>query len=292
MSRTDGVEQGFVSQAGARRWWSARGAARGGLFLLALLLALLTVSPFFWMISAALKGSGEVYSTTLIPINPTLDNFAFALSQGGFIRWVLNTLGVATIVSLSGLLFHSMAGYALARLRFPGRDALFFVLFSTYLISLPVIIVPLFMLVKTLSWVNSYVGLIIPAIFNVFGIFLLRQFYLGIPKELEEAAIIDGAGYWRIYWTIILPLSRPILSTLFVFFFLANWNSFLWPFIITNDPGLYLVQVGIASFKSQYTSAQNFVMAASTIVALPTVVLFLVFQRQLIESIKTSGIKG
>jgi multiple sugar transport system permease protein len=152
--------------------------------------------------------------------------------------------------------------------------------------------VPLFILVKALGWINSYTGLIVPAIFNVFGIFLLRQFYLGIPKEMEEAAVIDGAGYWRLYWEIVLPLSRPILATLFVFFFLANWNAFLWPLTITRDSELYLVQVGIMSFRQQYSSAQNYVMAGSVIVALPTVLLFLIFQRQLIESIKTSGITG
>ena len=244
------------------------------------------------MLSAALKGSGEVYSADLIPRHPTLNNFLFVLTQGDFVRWILNTFVISTVVSLAGLWFHSMAGYALARLDFPGREVLFFLLFSTYLVSLPVIIVPLFLLVKTFGWLNSYVGLIVPAIFNVFGIFLLRQFYLGIPKELEEAALIDGAGYWKIYWSIILPLSRPILATLFVFFFLANWNAFLWPLTITNDQSLYVVQVGITSFRSQYNSAQNYVMAASAIVALPTVVLFLIFQRQLIESIKTSGLKG
>ena len=138
---------------------------------------------------------------------------------------------------------------------------------------------------------NTYAGLIIPSIFNAFGIFLLRQFYLSLPRELEEAALIDGAGYWRIYWSIILPLSRPILSALAILFFLANWNSFLWPLTITSDQNLWVVQVAIASFQSQYTGAWNYIMAASTIVALPMLVLFVIFQRQIIESIKTSGMK-
>jgi multiple sugar transport system permease protein len=147
------------------------------------------------------------------------------------------------------------------------------------------------MLVRHLGMLNSYAGLIIPVIFNAFGIFLLRQFYISIPMELQEAAILDGASYWRIYWNIVLPLSRPILAALAVFFFLANWNAFIWPLTITTDQNLWVVQIAIASFHQQYTSSWNYIMAGSTIVALPTLLLFFFFQRQLIESIKTSGLK-
>ena len=184
-----------------------------------------------------------------------------------------------------------MAGYALARLRFRGREVIFLAMFSTFLVSLPVIIVPLFVLIKALGLLNSYAGLIIPSIFNAFGIFLLRQFYLGVPREIEEAAIMDGAGYWRIYWNVLLPMSRPILAALAILFFLANWNAFLWPLTIISDPKLWGVQVAIASFQGQYSAAWNSIMAASTVVALPTLVLFFVFQRQIMESIKTSGLK-
>jgi multiple sugar transport system permease protein len=193
-----------------------------------------------------------------------------------------------TVVAFS---FHPMAAFALARFRFPGRPLIYPPSFSALLVSLPVILVPLFVLVRAMGMLNSYAGLIIPAIFNAFGIFLLRQFYLGVPRELEEAAILDGAGYWRVYANIILPLSRPILAALAVFFFLANWNSFLWPLTITSDQSLWVVQIGIVSFKQQYASAQNYIMAASTVVAMPTMILFFIFQRQLVESIKTSGLK-
>ncbi len=264
---------------------------RTALFVLALSLGTITVAPLLWMVSSAFKGEGEIYSLALIPERPTLANFEYVFTQAPFGRWMANSFAISVVVTVLGLWFHSMAGYALARLRFPGRDAIFFALFSTFLVSLPVILVPLFMLVRELGMINRYSGLVVPAIFHVFGIFLLRQFYLGIPGELEEAALIDGAGYWRVYWQIILPLSRPILAALSVFFFLANWNAFLWPLTITTDPDLYVVQVGITSFRQQYVSAQNYVMAASTVVALPTLVLFFVFQRQLIESIKTSGFK-
>lgn len=204
---------------------------------------------------------------------------------------MFNSFFVSATVTIIALLFHSMAAYALARLRFPGRELTFLLIFSTLLVSLPIILVPLFILVRELHMLNTYAGLIIPSIFNAFGIFLLRQFYLGIPRELEEAAIIDGANYWQIYSNLILPLSKPILAALAVFFFLTNWNSFLWPLTITTDSSKWVVQIAISSFQQQYSSSQNYIMAASVIVAVPTMLLFLFFQRQLVESIKTSGFK-
>jgi multiple sugar transport system permease protein len=254
-------------------------------------LALITASPLVWMVSASLKEPDEIFNSTLIPKHPTLENFEYVFTQLPFVRYILNTFFVAGAITVLALLFHSMAGYAFARLRFPGRETIFMIIFSTFLVSLQVIIVPLFILVQKMGMVNSYAGLIIPVTFNAFGIFLLRQFYLGIPLDLQEAAIIDGASYWGIYWNIMLPLSRPILSALAVFFFLANWNAFLWPLTITTNQDLWLVQLGIASFQGQYSAAWNYIMAASVVVAMPTLILFFVFQRQLVESIKTTGIK-
>jgi multiple sugar transport system permease protein len=261
------------------------------LFLATGLLAVMTIAPLLWMLSTAFKNPNEVFAGNLIPEAPTLANFLYVFTQVDFFRYLLNTLFVSATVTVIALFFHSMAGYALARLRFPGREVIFLAMFSTFLISLPVIIVPLFILVRSLGMLNSYAGLIIPAIFNAFGIFLLRQFYLGIPKELEEAAVIDGAGYWRIYWSIIVPLSKPILSALAILFFLANWNAFLWPLTVIGDPDLRMVQVAVASFQAQYTASWNYIMAASTVVALPTLVMFVLFQRRIVESIKTSGLK-
>jgi multiple sugar transport system permease protein len=265
--------------------------SRWALFLSTAVLAILTAAPLVWMVSAAFKPPAEIFNSSLIPQHPTLDNFSYVFTKLPFTRYILNTFFVAGTITVIALFFHSMAGYAFARLKFPGRDLIFLCIFATFLVSLPVIIVPLFILVRQLGMVNNYAGLIIPAIFNAFGIFLLRQFYLGIPGELQEAAIIDGATYWGIYWNIMLPLSRPILSALAVFFFLVNWNSFLWPLTITTNQDLWVVQVAIASFHSQYSAAWNYIMAASAVVALPTLILFFFFQRQLVESIKTSGIK-
>ena len=261
------------------------------LYLTGSMLSFMAVAPLFWMVSMSLKETNEVFSANLIPHRPTLDSFIYVFTQVNFFRYLWNTFFVSAVVTIVALAFHSMAGYALARLRFPGRDVIFLAMFATFLISQPVIIVPLFILARALGLLDSYAGLIVPSIFNAFGIFLLRQFYLAIPRELEEAAIIDGAGYFRIYWSIILPLSRPILSALAILFFLANWNSFLWPLTITSNQDLWMVQVAIASFRQQYNGSWNYIMAASTVVALPTLAMFVVFQKRIIESIKTTGIK-
>ena len=265
--------------------------ARIVLFLVTAILAVMTVVPLLWMLSIAFKRPDEVFNMSLVPGHATIDNFLTVFTKLDFLRFLLNTFFVSATVTAIALFFHSMAGYALARLRFPGRETIFLAMFATFLISLPVIIVPLFVLVRELGMLDSYAGLIIPAIFNAFGIFLLRQFYLSIPRELEEAAVVDGASYWRIYRSIILPLSRPILSALAILFFLANWNAFLWPLTVTANQKLWMVQVAVASFRNQYSAAWNYIMAASTIVALPTLIMFVLFQRRIIESIKTTGLK-
>jgi multiple sugar transport system permease protein len=259
--------------------------------LVGLVLALMTIFPLLWMVSIAFKTQRDMFDMSLIPVRPTFDNFVYVFSHVDFLHYIFNSALVSSVVTLVALLFHSMAGYALARLRFPGRDAIFLAMFSTFLISLPVIIVPLFIVARSLGLLNSYAGLIVPSIFNAFGIFLLRQFYISIPRELEEAARIDGASYWRIYWSVILPLSRPILSALAILFFLANWNAFLWPLTVVRSPDLTTVQVAIAGLQGQYSGAWNTIMAASVVVALPVLVLFLMFQRQMMDSIKTSGLK-
>jgi multiple sugar transport system permease protein len=261
------------------------------LYVVSSALAFMTVAPLFYMVSMSLKQTNEVFGTNLVPHHPTFGNFVYVFTQVDFIRFLWNTFFVSAVVTFIALIFHSMAGYALARLRFPGRDAIFLAMFATFLISQPVIIVPLFILARTLHLLDSYAGLIVPSIFNAFGIFLLRQFYLGVPRELEEAALIDGASYFRIWRSIILPLSRPIMSALAILFFLANWNSFLWPLTIISNQDLWMVQVAIASFREQYNGSWNYIMAASTVVALPTIVMFVIFQKRIVESIKTSGVK-
>jgi multiple sugar transport system permease protein len=254
------------------------------------LLAVVIVAPMFWVMFSALKPAGELFATGL-PSRLTLDNLTYVLTEIPLPRYLLNSAIVAVAVTGIALLTHSMAAYALARLRFPGRGLIFSLIISTLLVSLPVILVPLFLVVRELGLLDSYAGLIVPAIFNAFGIFLLRQFYLTVPRELEEAAELDGCGYWRRYWSVILPLSRPALSSLAVLFFLANWSAFLWPLTITRDPDLRVIQLGIAGLQGQYSSAYHYILAAAIIAAIPTVLVFLAGQRRLVDAMKTTGLK-
>lgn len=264
---------------------------RGVLLTVALAASLISVFPVLWMVSSSFKTRDTVTDGRLIPTDFTFDNFVYVFTEVPFARYLWNSFFTAAVITVVALLFHSMAAYALARLRFPGREKIFVLIFATLLITAPVVLIPLFLVARELGILNSYAGLIIPAIFNAFGIFLLRQFYLGFPRELEEAAIVDGCGHWRVYWNIVLPMSRPILSALAVFFFLANWNAFAWPLVATNDEDLTVVQLGISSFMTQYGSNWNYILAAATVAAIPTLALFFVFQRQIVESIKTSGLK-
>ena len=269
------------------RWTRSKVA----LLVLGIVLGLLTVFPLVWMVSGSFKTAAEVNSATLLPSAPTLDNYRYVFTEVPFLRYMLNSFFISATITVLALWFHSMAAYALARLKFRGRDTIFLLIFSTLLVSLPVILIPTFVVVRALGLVDSYAGLIVPAIFNAFGIFLLRQFYVSLPAELEEAALVDGASYWRIYRSVILPLSKPILSALAVFFFLANWNAFVWPLTITSDPDLRVVQLGIATFQQQYVGDWNYVLAAATVAALPTLLIFFFFQRQIVESIKNAGFK-
>jgi len=268
-----------------------RRPGRWVLLAVGVVLALLTVFPLVWMVMGSVKTPEEVNSPSLIPSTVTFENYVYVFSQVPFARYLFNSFFISAAVTVLALWFHSMAAYALARLDFPGRERIFLAIFATMLVSAPVTIIPTFIIVRTLGMVDNYAGLIVPAIFNAFGIFLLRQFYISLPDELEEAALVDGASYWSIYWRIVLPLSRPILSALAVFFFLANWNSFVWPMTVTSDPKLRVVQLGIQSFQQQYAADWNYILAASTVAALPTLAIFFVFQKQIVASIKTSGLK-
>src|SRR3954453_2609742 len=195
--------------------------------VLAHVLAIIAVEPLLWVLISVVKPAEDIFSFGW-PSTWTFDNLQYVLLKIPMPRFMLNSAIVAVAVTVIALFFHSVAAYALARLRFPGRGLIFSGIMSTLLVSLPVILVPLFLVAKQLGLLDSYAGLIIPSIFHAFGIFLLRQYYLNIPRELEEAAALDGCGYWRRYWSVILPLSRPVLASLSVLFFLANWNAFLW----------------------------------------------------------------
>ena len=278
-----------------RRKFTARTAgSRLALYLLAVFTFFFFAGPLLWMLSSALKSQPEVLARppVLVPETFHWDNFVQVFEQVAFGRWMINSAFVATAVTVVSLLFHSMAAYSLARLDYPGRNLIFIAILSTLMIPFTVILIPLFIVVDFIGWVDTYWGLIVPMIPHAFGIFLLRQFYLGLPRELEEAAIVDGASLVKVYTRIVLPLSRPIMAALGIFFFLANWNRFLWPLIITHDRDLYVVQVGMQQFSGERGTQYQLIMAASTIAVLPILVLFFVLQRRLIEGIKLTGLKG
>lgn len=258
------------------------------------LLALVFSFPFFWMVSSAFKPSDLifVYPPVLLPPSPTLENFRGVFEAAPFARYMFNSFFVSITVTVIALLLHAMCGYALARLQFPGRDLIFVGILSTLMIPFYTILIPLVLLVKWLGWLNTYWALIVPAIPHAFGIFWMRQFFLGMPLELEEAARVDGASRVRVFFAIALPLARPIMAALAVFFFLANWDAFLWPLVAANKEEMRVVQVGISSFVGEHGSAWNLILAGSTIAILPTLILFFALQRFIVRSIKMTGLKG
>lgn len=267
---------------------------RAILYAVLVVALIIVVFPLMWLLSSSFKPGDEVfaYPPALLPAKPSLDNFVELLTEYPFARWLANSFFVASAVTGLSLLFHSMAGYALARLDFPGRNVLFLVIMATYMLPIYAIIVPRFMVVKELGWLDSYQGLIIPSVFHAFGIFAFRQFFLGIPRELEDAALIDGASRARIFFEIVLPLSRGIFLTLGVIFFIANWDAFIWPLIITRSEDLWVAQVGIASFKDPQVTFWEYIVAGSVLTIVPSLILFLSLQRFIVQGIKTTGIRA
>lgn len=262
-------------------------------YLLCIIVALITLTPFIWMVLGSLKSATEIsrFPPTFFPETVRWQNYVEVFTTVPFLRYIFNSFVVASTVTFVALIFHAMAGYSLARLNYPGRDLFFIGIVITLMIPFSVTLIPTFILVRTLGWLDSYTGLIVPSIFNAFGIFLLRQFYLSLPEELEEAAVLDGATPAGIFWRIALPLSRPILATLAVFFFLYNWNNYLWPLVVTRSPDMQVIQVAIAGFAGEHSTQWQLIMAGSTIAAIPGLILYLFLQRYLIEGIKLSGLK-
>lgn len=264
------------------------------LHVVAVVLLLAITFPILWTVSMSLKTNADTLAIPphLLPSPFRWQNFADVFEQVRFGRYLFNSFLVAVTVTSFALFFHSMSAYSLARLRYPGRNLIFIGILSTLMVPFTVIVVPLFVLVQKFGWTDSYAGLIIPLIFEAFGIFLLRQFYLSLPRELEEAALVDGANLVGVYWRIVLPLSRPILAALGIFYFLANWNNFLWPLVVAQSEDHWVVQVGIQQFSGNHSNAVELIAAASSVAALPMLVIFFVLQRRLIEGVKLSGLKG
>jgi multiple sugar transport system permease protein len=256
-----------------------------------IILGLIMVFPIYLLVMSSLRLPSQVFHTTLFPTKITLDNF-----KQVFHSELLNSIKVSFIVSVTvtvvALLFHSMSGYALARLEFPGKTFVFGWMISTLMVPFAVIMIPLFMITKQFGMTNSYAGLIIPALFNAYGIFLFRQFYKDFPKELEESAFMEGCSYAGTFFRIVLPMSKPVIVPLTIAFFLATWNSYLWPIIVNQKKDLWVVQVALANMVgSGYSTPWNIVLASAVVAAVPTFLLFFFMQKHLVEGIKMTGIK-
>lgn len=247
--------------------------------------------PFFWMITNALRANNEVLATPprLLPSHVAWGNFLQVWLYLPFGRYFLNSALVAGAVTLITVTVSSLSAYAFARLNFPFRGSLFLVYVGTLMVPQAVLAVPLFLMMSELGWVNSYQALILPMAFSSFGTFLLRQFFLQIPKELEEAALMDGASRLRILVSIVLPLSVPALGLLALFTFTAQWNSFLWPLIVVNDTAHTTLPLGLTQFQSQQGTQWNYLMAGTSIAMVPGILLTLLLQRYIFRGFQINA---
>jgi multiple sugar transport system permease protein len=247
--------------------------------------------PFFWMVSNAVRPNGEVLAVPprLLPGELQLQNFVEAWFHLPFGRFFINTIFVAGSVTLITLVISCLAGYAFARMRFPARDGLFMTYVATLMVPQSVLVIPLFLMMSRLGWVNTYQGLILPVAFGSFGTFLMRQFFLSIPLELEEAAMIDGASRLRILVSIFVPLATPALGLLALFTFTGQWNSFLWPLIVVSDTDHATIPLGLAGFQGQQGTDWNLLMAGASISMIPGVTLTILLQKYIFKGIAISA---
>jgi multiple sugar transport system permease protein len=255
--------------------------------------ALFMTAPFYWMIITSLKSRSEIltYPPSFWVHSPTLESFRDLFRLVPMRRYIFNSLVVAGSVTLTNLLFCSMAGYAFAKHRFWGRERLFLLLMGSMMIPWQVNIVPAFIIIKKLGWLNSYQGLIIPTMAGAFGIFLMRQFIKDIPDDLLDSARIDGCGEWYIYWRIVLPLCKPALATLAIFTFMQQWNNLVWPLIIIHSSQMRTVPLALSVLNGQFGGSFGLLMAGAVVAILPMILAFIAFQKQIIQGIALEGIK-
>ena len=261
--------------------------------LVMLVISAFFVLPFVWMISASFRTQGSLMADpgTLWPTVFTLENYSEIWSRIPFGRQLLNTTVFAGVVTVVSVTFNSMAGYALARFDFKGKNVAFILLILTLMVPIEVTFVPLYNIISDLGWINTYQGLIVPRLASAFGIFLMRQFFLSLPKDLEDAARLDGASEVRIFLRIMWPLAKPAVLTLGMFSLLRNWNDLLWPLMVINDAEMQTLPPGLAMFKGESVTEFGLLMAGSVIALIPMVVAFLFVQRSFIEGVATTGMK-
>lgn len=255
--------------------------------------SLVVLLPYIWMVSSSLKPTNEIFTPVphLIPRTPRWQNYLDVLRNYQVGTWLLNSFIVSTLEVAGVVLTSIMAGYAFGRLRFWGRDAIFFIYLGAMMIPIQVTVIPSFLIVRWLGWIDSYEGLVIPKLCAFFGVFLMRQFFLNFPAELEDAAFVDGSSRWRALWQIVLPLSVPALAALAIFSFTSAWNDFLWPLVVINSEEMKTVQLGLSSMKGEL-SDWGLIMAGATLSAMPLTVLYLVLQQYFVRGVVMTGLKG
>lgn len=263
------------------------------LYLFLTVTGFITIAPFFWMISASLMTDGQasVYPPRFFPEQIIYDQYNILFTRLNVATNFMNSLVLSLIVTLVSLFFNSMAGFAFAKYRFAGRDKLFKLLLSSMIIPAQVTMLPLFLMLKSFGLINTYMAIVIPGLANIFGIFLIRQYAMSIPDSLIEAARIDGATDFQIYFKIILPLAKPILVTLAIFTFMGVWNDFLWPLIALTDNSMYTLPVALANLMGEHTKDPELMMAGSVITIIPVIIVFLALQRYYIKGIMMGSIK-
>lgn len=262
------------------------------LYIILVAYAITTLIPFFWALSSSFKTLEEIVSGTLnfLPKNFTLDNYKqIFVEQELFPRWMLNSLIIAGVGTFLNIIFNSMAGYALARLSFPGKKALFIIILAVLMIPAQVTMIPNYLILKELGWLNSYQGMIVPAMINATFIFMMRQFFVNFPQELEEAAQIDGLSRLGIFFKIVMPLAKPALAAQAIFVFMGFWNDFMRPLIIMTDTEMYTLPLGLNTFKGQYVSYWNYIMAASMAFTLPVLLIYAFFNKYFIKGVSFTG---
>jgi multiple sugar transport system permease protein len=258
------------------------------------LLAAIALAPFLWTLSTSLKNIDEVfvYPPRLLPSTLKFSNYSSLWRELPMSRWIFNSAYIVVLAILGKLVLTSTAAYAFARLRWPGRDYVFYAYLSAMMIPWEVTLIPGFVLMRQFGWIDTHLALIVPSIGDVFGTFLLRQFFLSLPRELEDAARIDGAGYFGVFWWIILPLSRPALAVVAVLGFMSVWNAFLWPLIMINSTNKFTVPVGLQLLNSQHGTDWTVLMAGDVISLIPVVIVYLAAQKYFVQGITMTAIKG
>lgn len=285
----ESIKRAQAIRTAVRKFWS---------YVLLSLGAVSMVAPFLWMLSTSLKSPGQVFSFSKhwweewLPMSFVWQNYIKSWQVVPFARFYLNSIFVTAAVTLGQVATSAMAAYAFARLKFPGREKIFFGYLATMMVPGAVTMIPVFILLRKMGWIDSYKALILPGIFSAYGTFMLRQFFLTLPKELEDAAKIDGCSYLGIFWKIILPLSKPALATLTTFTFMGSWMTLMWPLIVINTQSKYTLPVGLAYFQSLHNTDWTLLMAASIMMIFPILVVFMFNQRFFVEGIKLTGIKG